>query len=88
MKSELSIDKAGRVVLPQAVRKQFHLVAGDRLDLKILSDGIFLQIHTRQAPLVEQNGLLVHEGDPSGDLIKAVEQSRSSRDAEVLGWSL
>ncbi|MEI6563309.1 MAG: AbrB/MazE/SpoVT family DNA-binding domain-containing protein [bacterium] len=86
MKAELSIDKAGRIILPQAVRRQFHLVAGDRLDLKILPDGIFLKTHERQAHLVENNGLLVHEGEPTGDLIRAVELSRSGRDAEVLGW--
>jgi len=86
MKTELSIDKAGRVILPQAVRRQFHLVAGDHLDLNILPNGIFLQIHDRQAHLVEDNGLLVHEGEPTGDLIHAVEMSRSGRDTELLGW--
>ena len=86
MKAELSIDKAGRVILPQAVRRQFHLVAGDRLDLKILPDGIFLKTHDRQAHLVEINGLLVHEGEPIGDLVHATELSRSARDEEVLGW--
>jgi AbrB family looped-hinge helix DNA binding protein len=86
MKAKLNIDKAGRVILPQAVRRQFHLVAGDHLDLQILPDGIFLKVHDRQAHLVENNGLLVHEGEPTGDLNQAVELSRSSRDAEVLGW--
>ncbi|MEI8122927.1 MAG: AbrB/MazE/SpoVT family DNA-binding domain-containing protein [bacterium] len=86
MKTELSIDKAGRVILPQAVRRQFHLLAGDHLELKIMSDGIFLKTQARQANLVELNGLLVHEGEPSGDLVQAVELSRSGRDSEVLGW--
>lgn len=85
MKTEIGIDKAGRVVLPQAVRNQFHLVAGDRLSLKVLPDGILLQAQPREAHLVEENGLLVHEGDPTGDLINAVELSRSSRDAHILG---
>ena len=86
MKSELSIDKAGRVILPQAVRRQFHLVAGDSLELKILPDGIFLKTHEHQAHLVEDQGLLVHDGDPTGDLIHTVAVSRAERDAEVLGW--
>lgn len=86
MKDVLSIDKAGRVILPQAVRRQFHLVAGDCLELKLLPDGIFLKAHDRQAHLVENNGLLVHEGEPTGDLIQAIEWSRSSRDEEVRGW--
>lgn len=86
MKTELSIDKAGRVILPQAVRRQFHLVAGDHLDLKILSDGIFLKTKARPADLVQLNGLLVHEGEPTGDILQAVELSRSGRDSEVIGW--
>lgn len=85
MKTEISIDKAGRVVLPQQVRRLFHLVAGDRLDMRILPDGIFLRSHSRQANLVEENGLLVHEGEPVGDLIRAVELSRSGRDEDMLG---
>ena len=48
MKTELSIDKAGRVVLPQAVRRQFHLVAGDHLDLQIFPDGIFLHAQIKK----------------------------------------
>jgi AbrB family looped-hinge helix DNA binding protein len=85
MSTKVSIDKAGRMVLPQNVRRLFHLVAGDRLDLEILPDGIFLRSRSRQAPLVEENGLLVHEGDAVGDLAQAVELARSNRDADVLG---
>ena len=53
--------------------------------LEILPDGIFLRSRSRQAPLVEENGLLVHEGDAVGDLAQAVELARSNRDADVLG---
>ncbi len=85
MKSAICIDKAGRVVLPKQVRRQFHLVAGERMDLTIFPDGIFLRMPSRQAGMVEENGLLVHEGEPSADLVQAVELSRSGRDADVLG---
>ncbi len=85
MKNTIPIDSAGRLVLPQLVRRQFHLVAGDRLDLEIVPDGIFLRAHSRQADLVEENGLLVHEGEAVGDLAQTVEMARSRRDADVLG---
>lgn len=85
MKTELSIDKAGRVILPKEVRRQFHLVAGDRLDLQILPDGIFLHAQHQKHYLIEEGGLLVHEGEPTGDLTKSVSLSRSGRDADVLG---
>lgn len=85
MKTSISIDKAGRVVLPQHIRRQFHLVAGDRLDLELQPDGIFLRSHAQRGDLVEDNGLLVHEGEPVGDLARAIELDRASRDADVLG---
>lgn len=85
MKNAIPIDSAGRLVLPRHVRRQFHLVAGDKLDLEIVSDGIFLRSHSKQAGLVEENGLLVHEGEAVGDLAQTVETTRSHRDAEVLG---
>ena len=85
MNTEVSIDKAGRMVLPQAVRRLFHIVAGDRLDLEIVPDGILLKSHSRQSHLVEEEGLLVHEGDAVGDLAQAVGLARDGRDADVLG---
>jgi AbrB family looped-hinge helix DNA binding protein len=85
MKSAIPIDGAGRVVLPQHVRRRFHLLAGDRLDLEIVPDGIFLRAHSRKADLVEENGLLVHEGEAIADLAQTIELVRSERDADVLG---
>ena len=84
MKNAIPIDKAGRLVLPQQIRRQFHIVAGDWLDMEIVSDGIFLRAHSRQADLVEENGLLVHEGEAVGDLAQIVEGIRIDRDEDVL----
>jgi AbrB family looped-hinge helix DNA binding protein len=85
MGQTITIDDAGRIVLPQRVRRHFHMVAGDQLDLEIVPDGIFLRSRSRQAALVEDNGLLVHEGEAAGDLAEAVELARAERDADVLG---
>jgi AbrB family looped-hinge helix DNA binding protein len=81
----IKVDKAGRVILPQHVRHHFHLSAGDCLDLEIRPDGILLRSRSERIDLVEENGLLVHEGEPVGDLAQAVELARTSRDADVLG---
>jgi len=86
MKASVAMDKAGRIVLPHQVRRQFHLAAGDPLDLKITTDGIFLRPRSPPTGLIEVNGLLVHEGEPAGELAQAVELSRSGRDADLLGW--
>ena len=84
-KSELTIDGAGRIVLPQPVRFQFHLTPGSTLDMDIQPEAIVLRPHTRQAGLSEEGGLLVHDGTPTGDLLHAVEDSRRQRDVQVAG---
>ncbi len=85
MKTEIPIDRAGRVVLPKQVRSHFNLIAGDRLGLEISPEGIFLRTRDRQAGLVEDHGLLIHEGEAAGDMARIVERGRSDRDAAVLG---
>ena len=85
MKTILSVDKAGRIVLPQQVRRQFNLSPGDKLDLEVTPDGIFLRARSRRGDLVEENGLLVHEGEAAGDLVQAIELARAGRDADLSG---
>jgi len=85
MKTSVHVDKAGRVVLPHRVRRQFNLSPGDELDLEVTPDGIFLRSRSRRGDLVSENGLLVHDGEPVGDLVEAVEMARASRDADLLG---
>ena len=85
MRTAITIDRAGRIVLPHQVRRHFHLEAGDELDLEVVADGIFLRSRSTPAGLVEEDGLLVHEGEATGDLADAVEIARTSRDADVLG---
>jgi len=82
---ELTIDGAGRIVLPQPIRRQFHLIRGSTLDVEIEPEAIVLRPHTRHAGLTEQGGLLVHEGAAVGDLMNAVAESRQRRDLQVAG---
>ena len=85
MNKKLRIDAAGRIVLPQPVRRQFHLESGSILSLEIEPDAIVLRPQSREATLVEEGGLLVHEGEPSGDLLGSVEAARRRRDRDVSG---
>jgi AbrB family looped-hinge helix DNA binding protein len=83
MNARIRIDSAGRIVLPQPVRKQFHLEPGAMLALEVARDAIILRPQSHEATLVEEEGLLVHEGEPSGDLLSAVEAVRKRRDRDV-----
>ena len=85
MKSVLSIDAAGRIVLPQPVRKHFHLGRGSKLEMRVGPDGILLRPQQYPASLAEEHGLLVHEEEPTGDLLLAVEAVRERRNRQVSG---
>ena len=85
MKSILSIDAAGRIVLPQPVRKHFHLDRGSKLEMQVGPEGILLRPQHYPTSLAEEHGLLVHEGEPTGDLLLAVEAVRERRDRQVNG---
>jgi len=85
MKSTVTIDKAGRMVLPQGVRKQFGLHAGSKLDLKVTSDAIVLYSAEKKAALSKEQGLYVHEGQPETSLLNAVESARDDRDRAAWG---
>jgi len=79
MKNTLSIDKAGRMVLPLALRKRFGLCAGAKLELVVGTGVITLQPIKQKASLRIENGLCVHEGVPVGNLLDAIEQVREER---------
>jgi AbrB family looped-hinge helix DNA binding protein len=83
----VTIDKAGRMVLPQGVRKQFGLRTGSSLDLHITSDSIILYPVETRAALTQENGLYVHEGKPDGKILDAVESARDERNRAVWGGS-
>jgi AbrB family looped-hinge helix DNA binding protein len=85
MNATITMDGAGRVVLPKQIRQQLHLAAGAQLTLEMVPDGVVLKSRSRRAELLEENGLLVHEGEPAGDLVRAVDLARARRDDAVLG---
>ena len=75
MRKLLKVDAAGRILLPQPLRKRFHLTPGSQL--------IRLRPQTPAPSLREEDGLLLHEGEPTGDLLHAVEEARARRDEQV-----
>jgi AbrB family looped-hinge helix DNA binding protein len=85
MKSVLKVDKAGRIVLPLAVRRRFHLENGSSLGLEVGPDSIVLRPKSRTVYLMEDHGMMVHEGEPAGGMENIVGQVRQSRDRDVGG---
>ncbi|HKW74868.1 MAG TPA: AbrB/MazE/SpoVT family DNA-binding domain-containing protein [Terriglobales bacterium] len=59
---EITIDKAGRIVLPKQIRDRFRLRAGARLELKEAPEGFTLRPVEQTPSMVQENGLWVHTG--------------------------
>lgn len=54
-----TIDAAGRVVVPKALRSQLGLTAGSELELRVVDDRLELSRPALEARLQERGGLLV-----------------------------
>lgn len=64
---EAVIDKAGRVVLPKAIRDALGLLPGTTVDISRYGAGVQIVPAGRTARLVEEDGLLVAVGDTPVD---------------------
>ncbi len=57
MNTTLTVDKAGRVVLPKPVRDELQLSAGDALELESFGDHIVLKPTRGNVGMRQQDGL-------------------------------
>jgi AbrB family looped-hinge helix DNA binding protein len=56
MTSKITVDKAGRVILPKRLRDELHISAGDSLQLESEGERINLRPIRRQAALKKEFG--------------------------------
>jgi AbrB family looped-hinge helix DNA binding protein len=63
MTAKITIDKAGRVVIPKPLRQRLRLGPGDVLELRSEGECITLQPVRPQAPLKKEHGIWVYEGE-------------------------
>ena len=88
MTAKLTLDKAGRIVLPKPVRDKLRLAAGDELELESLDDCITLRPLRGTAQLRKKRGVWVfHCGEPlsAATVDQTIEQVRRERDEHNLG---
>jgi AbrB family looped-hinge helix DNA binding protein len=80
MATKISIDKAGRVVLPKFLREKMRVEAGDDLLVEAEGDRITLRPIRQEALLKKEYGIWVYQGEPSDssipDLIDAEREKR------------
>jgi AbrB family looped-hinge helix DNA binding protein len=79
--STLTIDKAGRLVLPKAIRERYRLRPGAHLEVVANDDHIELRPVGMGPSLAKVDGWWVYQGTPEGDadLAGAVARHREER---------
>ncbi len=88
MIAKLTIDKAGRIVLPKPVRERLRLAAGDQLELESADDTVTLRPVRGTAQLRKKRGVWVFRaGAPltAAAVEETLEQTRRERDQRFLG---
>jgi AbrB family looped-hinge helix DNA binding protein len=88
MMSRLTLDKAGRIVLPKSVRDELRLEAGDMLELESSGDKIILRPAQANGQLVKKHGVWVFQsGEPLTEEIveKTARKIRKERDDRIWG---
>lgn len=86
--TKLTIDKAGRVVIPKQLRDELHLAAGDRLQLESSGGAITLRPVQETAPLQKEHGFWVYRtGHPLKGLSIPdwIDRGREERSRKIAG---
>ena len=86
MTANLTIDQAGRVLIPKALRKELHLEPGDTLQLESAGDQILLRPVLAKALLMKEHGVWVFQGEPAAASIPdLIDREREQRLRELIG---
>ena len=81
----VTIDNAGRLVVPKPLREQFNLTPGCQLRVEAAAGGITLRRADAEPTLVRKQGILVHHGAARAtlDIGEFVRAERSARHARI-----
>ena len=88
MNTTITVDKAGRIVLPKPVRDKLQLQAGDSLELQASGEEITLRPVRAKMRLVREDGMWVFTtGEPLPEnLVEGtMEAVRREREEQILG---
>ena len=85
MISSITLDSAGRLVLPKAVRERLHLHAGAKMKLEVVADKIELTPEPDEnVRVVKKGGLLLLTGlGENFDAVKAIKAAREEREEQL-----
>jgi len=84
----VTIDSAGRIVVPKPVRERLGLRKDSKLELEETADGIVLKPVENEPLWRRENGRLVFMGCPveKVDWDRIVDEDREARMRKIGGW--
>jgi AbrB family looped-hinge helix DNA binding protein len=88
MNTRLTLDRAGRIVIPKPLREELRLEPGDALEMESAGEQITLRPVRGTGPLSKEHGFWVfHSGQPlsASATDEMLRQIREERDLENLG---
>ena len=88
MSAKVTIDQAGRVVIPKSLRDELRLAPGDTLDLEVDGERMTLRpVHSGSAMRKKQGVWVFHSGKKisSVDTDRALEVLRQTRERQLSG---
>jgi AbrB family looped-hinge helix DNA binding protein len=86
MTTKITLDRAGRVLIPKTLRKELHLGPGDALQLDSEGEEIILRPVRPKALLKKERGVWVYQGEPThASLTDVIDREREKRTGELMG---
>lgn len=87
---QITIDPAGRIVLPKKIRDRHGIRAGSKLELLEEGNQLILKPLEGKAKIIKKKGLLVFvpEESPSDlDIVEFIKEQREERSKKIAGIS-
>jgi AbrB family looped-hinge helix DNA binding protein len=88
MVREITIDAAGRLVIPKSIRERLHLTAGTRLHISEEGDHLVISPLRPEPELVERDGVLGIDVGGGGARLADHEQARDERLRDLIAYAL
>lgn len=86
MTTKLTLDEAGRVMIPKALRQELRLGPGDTLQLESEGEQITLRPMRPKALLKKERGVWVYQGEPTETSVTTlIDNMRQKRLRELMG---
>lgn len=73
---DTTIDRFGRIVIPQKNRNDFNLKAGTQISIEASEQAIILKPIHAEPNLILKEGVLVFSGSPTGNIEEALKKHR------------